>query len=358
MYIAILTNPTLISQKEDYDHQIEAQKNDATELHEDDLEALMQKSPLTLIKQAFISYDNQTEFLPSDENLYNLLQLGKFDLIINTAGKKTTGNQPVQHIGMLDLTKIPYSGSRMATIGLCKDKFLFKSLLRLNYIATAPFQKLKIFRGNIPKINPNLKFPLVVKFFYEGIHETQIPDQLVEKMDDLLKILENFAKKHVFSYVLIEEFIPGKKYYLPLLGNDINNNIRYLPMMEYDYPSVTTPKENIGAELPKPNISFLERTNPFVKRARDVAKKAYTFFNCCDYAMAVFLQDERNENLLLHELNPLTSLLPSGKLAMAADHIGESYTDLINEISFYTMLRYNMKIRGKYNKKFKDITRE
>lgn len=358
MYIAILTDSKLLALKEEYEKKKEKESESKNTEHIDEIESASKKSPLSIMKKAFESYDNQVEFLVPNENLFNLLTMGKFDLIVNTAGKIATNFQPAQYIGMLDITKIPFSGSKMATIGMCKDKALFKSLLRLNYIATNPFQKMKITSGVIPPIKERLKYPLVVKFFTEGIHEPSIPDKIAKDKQELQEVLENFAKKYEFSYVLLEEFVPGKKYYLPILGNDLNDNIRFLPMMEYHYPSLNAPEEIISAKVHTPEIQFLEITNPLVKRARDVAKKAYNFFNCRDYAMVVFLQDERNENLLLHEINPLTSLLPTSKLVQAADHIGESYEDIINEIVLYTMIRYKMKIRGKYSKKLKEITKE
>lgn len=358
MYIAILTDSKLIARKEEYEKKLESLDQEKMAEQFDETEKLYTESPLSVMKKALEAYDNQVEFLSPDENLYNLLHMGKFDLIVNTAGKLATNFQPAQYIGMLDITKIPFSGSKMTTIGLCKDKALFKQLLRLNYIATTPFQKMKISKENIPPIKSILKFPIVVKFFTEGIHEANISDSIAEDKQELQEILENIAKKYDFSYVLLEEYVPGKKYYLPVIGNDLNDNIRFLPMMEYDYPSAQSPKEIIGAKLPPAKVKFLEMTNPLVKRARDVAKKAFTFYNCRDYAMVVFLQDERNENLLLHEINPLTSLLPTGKILQAADHIGDTYAEILNEILLYTMIRYKMKIRGKYNKKFKEISKE
>ena len=41
--------------------------------------------------------------------------------------------------------------------------------------------------------------------------------------------------------------------------------------------------------------------------------------------------DKKNNNLLLHEINPITSILPDGKIFIAAEHLGISYTEFINE---------------------------
>jgi D-alanine-D-alanine ligase-like ATP-grasp enzyme len=356
MYIAVITNSELITEKKKFEDALEKRKEEDPEFKDDDIEVLKTESPLSALKYGLKSFDNQVEFLEANEKLLSLLQVGEFDLIINCTDKPSTQYKPAHYVALLELSKIPFCGSKMATIGNCKNKGLFKSLLRLNHIATAPFQKLKIQHGNIPKIKSSLKYPLVIKFFTEGIHEPNLPDKIARNKEELMEILEKHATKHEFSYILIEEFIRGEKYYLPILGNDLNENIRFLPMLQYTYPEAERLEDYIGKNLPKPKVEFVERTHPLVKRARDVATKAYQFFNCRDYAMAVFLQDERNKNLLLHELNPLTSLLPNGKLIQAANHIGMKYPEIINEIILYTLIRKEMKIRGKYNKLLKKIS--
>ena len=358
MYIAILTDPKLIQQMQEYETKSKQEKSEDSEELEDVNDDSFKNSPLFIMKKAIESYDNQVEFLSLDDNLYNLLQVGKFDLIINTADKLDSSYNPANYAGMFEISKIPYCASKMTAIGLVKDRSLFKSLLRLNHIATAPFQKIKFQPGKIPSIKTILKFPIVIKYYTEGIHNRDFPDQICHEKKELQAILENQSKKHEYSYALLEEYIPGKKYYLPIIGNELNENIRFLPMVEYTYPTVQDPTEKIGTISAKPEINFIERTNSIVKRARDVAVKASNFYNCRDYTMAVFLQDERNDNLLLHELNPLTSLLPNGKLNQSADHIGENYEELINEIILFTLLRYKLKIRGKYAKKLKDIMKE
>jgi D-alanine-D-alanine ligase-like ATP-grasp enzyme len=358
MFIAVICELNLITRKQVFEDSLEQRQKDDPNFQIRDIELLKKESPLHALKFALESYDNQVEFLAPNSKLQSLLEMGKFDLILNATNKESTNYLPAHYVALCELSGIPYCGSKMDAIGICKNKALFKSLLQLNHIATSPFEKIKIQHGKIPPNKNNRGYPQVVKSFTEGIHNSKIPDQIVNNASELQALLEMYAKKHEFSYVLVEEYIPGKKYYLPILGNDLNDNLRFLPMLEYTYADIADSKALVGRELPEPSISFLETTNPIFKRARFVAEKAYKFFNCRDYAMIVFLQDERNGNLLLHEINPITSLLITGKIAMSGDHIGIAYDELINDIVLYGLIRYELKIRGKYSKKLKQPVNE
>ncbi|TFH30133.1 MAG: hypothetical protein E4G98_02645, partial [Promethearchaeota archaeon] len=139
---------------------------------------------------------------------------------------------------------------------------------------------------------------------------------------------------------------------------DLNDDIHFLPAVEFQYPPELTNNERRKADNDKLEKSFLEITNPIVKRARKVAHKAYTFCHCRDLAMAVFLINEKTDNLLLHEINPITSILPASKMAMAAEHVGLSYSEMINDLILTALKRYDMKLSGKYGKREKTLQKE
>lgn len=313
---------------------------------------------LQILSDALEEYGNKVTFLSPNEQLLTKLLEGKFDFILNTADKVATKYQPAQYVGLFDLANIPYLGSRLDAIGICKNKALFKSILQLNFIATPKFQIYKMQSGQFPKIDKKLRYPLIVKFFYEGIHEVSLPDQLAKTPDDIDDQIKMASKKKKFSYAIIEEYIPSRKFYLPIFGNDLNDDIHFLPALEYIYPKDWTLEQRLQAKNEELETQFLEITNPIVKRARKVAHKAYTFCHCRDFAMAVFLIDEKTNNLLLHEINPITNLLPKGKMSLAAEHVGLSYREMINDLILTALKRYDMKLRGKYGRREKTLQKE
>ena len=381
MYIAVIADHDLIAEKK----KIEKRKNkdnkdskgssssastesspssessESEDLLEEDFEELSDTkttSPLIRLEEALRSYDNTVEFLYPDDKLFSLLQMGKFDLILNTTNKISTHMHPAQFVALFDIVGIPFVGSNMGAIYLCKYKALFKSLLKLNLIATPPFQILKIQGGKFPTIRKTFQFPVILKFFSEGIHLPKIQDQVVNTSAEAKVILTDYAKKHQFSSVLVEEFIIGRRLYLPLMGNDLNDSIHFLPALEYQYPTDISFDDQKALAYSDLEVKFLEMTDPIVSRARKVARKAYTFCNCRDYAMAVFFWDEKNNNLLLHELNPMSSLLPDSKFMTAAGYVGISYNDVVNDIILAALERYGIKIRSKYAKRLKKLSKE
>ncbi|MHA1585671.1 MAG: hypothetical protein ACTSWL_10480 [Promethearchaeota archaeon] len=364
MFIAIIVDAKLLEAKRKEESSQQAQNlesnnntGNANDLGIDMMGIDVEKafSPLTILERALETYDNKIEFLAADPDVLTFLRVGNFDLIINTTGKSSTQFHPAQFTGLFTISEIPFIGSGMDAINLCKNKILFKSLLKLNKIATPRFLKLQIQYGKFPKLKNNLNYPIVVKIFKESIHSQKNPDQIASNAEELGDILGRLAKKVKFADIILEEFIPGKIFYLPILGNDLTSNVRFLPMAQYKYRADLSGADLIGKKRPEPDIMFLDITDPIVKRARKILHSAYSLYNCRDYAMGVFFLNETTNNLLLHELNPITSLLPGGKLANAAENIGISYVELINDIVLNAMKRYGLKIRGKYAKRLKEL---
>ncbi|QEE15552.1 hypothetical protein DSAG12_01378 [Promethearchaeum syntrophicum] len=352
MKIAILSDPSLISQIESKEKA--KPKDSAEEIQEDD-----SQPPLAKLQEALIDYDNKISFIPLNQDLLAQLQKSSFDLVLNTTNKASTQNRPAQFIGLLDITRIPYCGSQMDSVTILKNKPLFKSLLQLNHIATPNFELIKIQEGNISNIKNKFNFPLILKFYHAGIHTKSISDKIIMNFKELKENLKSHLKKSKTYVALAEEYVRGRKIYLPILGNELNGNIHFLSAIE------TIPSSNeedlqarIQSNSNEDEKKFLETTDPLVKRARKIAIKAYNFFNCHDYAMFVFILDAKTNNLLLHEINPITSIFPDGKMNIAAEHLGISYNELINDIILSTLLRYDIKLKGDYAKRYKSLTKE
>ncbi len=348
MKIAVICDPKSIP-------QIEGKSAKKTIESEYDLQDNVTKTPLGALQEALKDFDNKVSFIPLNLDLLIHIKPNSYDLIIKARNVTSTKHQSAQFIGLLDLTEIPYCGSQIDAITICKNKPLFKSLLQLNYIATPKFQILKVQGGKIPNIRKDFKFPLILKFFKAGIHAQSILDKVITNSDEIYENLNIYLKKSKNYFVLLEEYIIGRKFYLPILGNELNGNIRFLPAIETVFSDEEDLQEKLLSNSNSLEKKFMEITNPLIKHARKMAIKAYNFFNCRDYAMAVFILDENTNNLLLHELNPLTSILPGGKISIAAEHLGISYSEILNDIILVTLLRYDIKLKGKYAKQLKNL---
>ena len=351
MKIAILSDPSLIS-------QIESKEGIKSKESTESIQNDDSRPPLFKLRDALIEFDNKVSFIALKFDNIAQLNQNSFDLILNTTNKISTQYLPAQYIGLLDLIRIPFCGSQMDSVSICKNKPFFKLLLKLITIATPNFELIKIQGGKIPNIKKKFKYPLILKFFHAGIHTDSISDKVIMNFNDLQENLKIHLKKSKNYLALAEEYIFGRKIYLPILGNELNENIHFLPAIE----SISSDDDNLQVKIQsnsnEDEKKFLETTDPLVKRARKIAIKAYNFFNCHDYAMFVFILDKNTNNLLLHEINPITSLFPDGKISIAAEHLGISYSELINDIILSTLLRYDLKLKGDYVKRFKSINKE
>jgi len=358
MKIAILSDPSLISQIESKEG-IKSKESKESKEPTDDITDDDSKPPLVRLQDALRDFENKISFIVPNLDTFAQLQQNSFDLILNTTNKITTRNRPAQFIGLLDLTRIPYCGSQMDSVSLCKNKPMFKSLLKLNNIATPNFKLIKIQGGKIPNIEKKFNYPLILKFYHAGIHTKSISDKVIMNLNELQENLKTHLKKSKNYVVLAEEYINGRKFYLPILGNELNGNIHFLPAIETaNFSKDDDLQARLQTNSNEEEKKFLEMTDPLVKHARKIAIRAYNFFNCHDYAMLVFILDKKTNNLLLHEINPITSLFPDGKIAIAAEHLGISYSEIINDIILSTLLRYDVKLKGKYAKRFKNMNKE
>jgi len=351
MKIAILSDPSIIS-------QIESKEGTKSKESTDNIEDDDSKPPIVKLQESLRDFDNKISFIALKMDELAQLQQNSFDLILNTTNKISTHYRPAQYIGLLDLTRIPFCGSQMDSVSICKNKPMFKSLLKLNTIATPNFELIKIQGGKIPNIQKKFNYPLILKFYHAGIHTNSISDKVIMNFNELQENLNTHLKKSKKYFALAEEYILGRKIYLPILGNELNENIHFLPAIETLSSDDDDLQAKIQSNSNEEKKKFLEITDPLVKRARKIAIKAYNFFNCHDYAMFVFILDKKTNNLLLHEINPLTSLFPDGKISIAAEHLGISYSEIINDIVLSTLLRYEVKLKGRYAKRLKNINKK
>jgi D-alanine-D-alanine ligase len=304
---------------------------------------------LTQIRKALEAYEHNVNFLAADKTLLSALGAEKYEMIVNMAGKVEMGFKPAQFVGFFDLMDIPYTGSGVDAISLCKNRPLFKPIMQNNLIPIPNYQVLKIYSKKLPKISTDIHYPVVVKIYQVGIHRNQAEDAVAMDEKDLNNKLSNIVKSLKYSYCMIEEFIFGRKIYVFLLGNDLTNDLMTLPVMEAKIPTEDAQTILKSISL-NPEMVELSAEDPIGKRAAKLAEQAFLYSNCRDMALATFLLDKSTGNLLLHEINPIPILLPGYVSARIAEAAGISYEEFLNRIMLTAMKRYDLKIPGKYSK--------
>jgi D-alanine-D-alanine ligase len=117
------------------------------------------------IRAALETDGHQTLFIQADNDLPYSLKEEKPDICFNIAEGLGGDAREAQVPALLEMLRIPYTGSRVLTNGISLDKTLTKRIWRDRRLPVAPFQE---FAAADESLRPELNFPLFVKPAREG----------------------------------------------------------------------------------------------------------------------------------------------------------------------------------------------
>lgn len=147
---------------------------------------------------------------------------------------------------LLDLTGIPYTGSGMLGSAMAMDKDIAKRLMRVAGIPTPEWLMAPVL---LEDIEDRIGFPCVVKPSKQG---STVGLTIVRRADDLEAAVQLAAKYD--DEVMLEAFIPGREFTVPVLGEDALPVGEIIPKNEiFDYESKYQPggaQEIFPADLP------------------------------------------------------------------------------------------------------------
>ena len=129
---------------------------------------------------------------------------------------------------LLELFRIPYTGSSALTLGLCQDKGKVKDILLSQGILTPRY---KIFDRKVNHIRGNI-FPIIVKPLHED-GSLGISKESVVFDDEALASRIQYVIEKYNQPALVEEFIEGRELNVGLL--ETNGKVGVLPISEIDY---------------------------------------------------------------------------------------------------------------------------
>ncbi len=229
--------------------------------------------------------------------------------------------------GLLELLKIPYTGSGVLSSSISMDKIYSKKIFEFEKIPTAPFidvisEKKCDLKKIISEACARIGFPVIVKPSREG---STIGIKIIESPKDLEDGL-NFALQYD-SRVLIEKFIKGRLLTVSMIGA----KPIALPMIEikskndfYDYEA----KYNSSATeyiTPAPVVeSMYEYINKISLKCHDVL--------CCSGISRVDLILGQDNIPYVLELNTMPGMTKTSLVPKAAAAAGLSFNALIEII--------------------------
>lgn len=310
------------------------------------------------IRAALETDGHQTCFLQADANLPYALKEVQPDICFNIAEGLGGDAREAQVPALLEMLRIPYTGSRVLTNGISLDKTLTKRIWRDRRLPVAPFQEFTI--GDEP-LRPELKFPLFVKPAREGtgmgVDTKAIVKNEKELRERALYIINTYQQP-----ALVETFLPGREFTVGIMGRvDAKLYSRHpewyekdgfhrFPVLELDSSRSVTPNvysqaskaKDVGEEGAPDYVCPADIDPELEKKLKHFALRAHQLLYALDVSRTdIRLDEEGNPRLM--EINTLPGLTPGySDLCLQAKAEGIRYEDLILEILYLGASRWGM----------------
>jgi D-alanine-D-alanine ligase len=153
--------------------------------------------------------------IEANEDAYERLRTSAIDFVFNIAEGIRGEDREAQIPAMLEMLGIPYTGSGPLTLALCLHKGKAKEILGWHGIPTPPFQVV----AHPEAVDCTaLTFPLIVKLLHEGSSMGLSYASVVETPEALAERIAAVTQRYA-QPVIIEAFIEGQEFTVPVLGN-------------------------------------------------------------------------------------------------------------------------------------------
>ena len=223
--------------------------------------------------------------------------------------------------GMLELMKIPYTGSGVLASALAMHKIMSKKFFLYESIPTPRFEVFQ--REEIKKDLPkkiSLPLPVIVKPAREG---STIGVSIVQKEEELGPALKEAGEYD--EEILVEEFMKGKEITVGILEDIPLPIIEIVPKSGfYDYHSKYTKGETqyiLPARISREKYLY----------AQEISLKAFQTLGCSGVARVDLMTDE-HENPFVIDVNTMPGMTETSLLPKAASYAGIPFEDLVERI--------------------------
>ena len=310
------------------------------------------------LRAAIETDGHQTVFIQADADLPYALREEGPDICFNIAEGLGGDAREAQVPALLEMLRIPYTGSRVLTNGISLDKTLTKRIWRDRRLPVAPFQE--FLAGDEP-LRSDLKFPLFVKPAREGtgmgVDMNAIVNNEKELRERAMYIINTYQQP-----ALVETFLPGREFTIGILGRPDaklysrhpewyeKDGFHRFPVLELDSSRSVTPlvysqaakSKDVGEEGAPGYVCPADIDPELDKKLKHFAWRAHLLLNALDVSRTdIRLDDEGNPRLL--EINTLPGLTPDYiDLCLQAKAEGIRYEDLILDILYLGASRWGM----------------
>ena len=270
-----------------------------------------------------------------NKNLYSELRKEKPDIVFNLCDSFEGPSTLEPSIpALLEILKVPYTGSGMFALSLCLNKARTKEILTYHNIPNARFQ---LFRDKNEKLKKELKFPLIVKPNTEdasiGIKRGCVVNNEKELRKKIEEVIEEYKQD-----VIVEEFIEGREFDVCVIGNE---KPVVLPISETVYKNYEKDEIKVcdyEAKWVKEDKHFNDVSSDYpakipkktAGKIEECAKKAYLLLGCKGHGR-IEIRLKGSTHYII-EVNPNPDLAPGGLFFDLAKLIGMEKRNVISKI--------------------------
>ncbi|MBI4769232.1 MAG: hypothetical protein HY784_02160 [Chloroflexi bacterium] len=326
----------------------------------DDLDS--EKTVKALV-EAIRASGHECEFLEGDITLYDTLRQFKPDICFNICEGHFGDAREAQVPAILEMLRVPYTGSRVLTLSLALDKPMTKRILHWHHLPTPGFQTFE--RANEP-LDDDLKFPLFVKPSREGTGMGVSLHSIVRTEAELREQVGHINRKYQ-QPALVEPYIEGREVTVGVVGNligpvarrlphnreapRVEAGLRFLPPMEVDlkpYEATDVVYSNRLKVALADQLTYLcpaPLDDDMVDELNWLAAAVFRVTGALDVSRVDFRLDANdNWKPYILEINPLPGLSPGiSDLVIEAAADGMGHTELVNLILDTALARYGLK---------------
>jgi D-alanine-D-alanine ligase len=302
------------------------------------------------------------EFLEGDQTLFESVQKYSPDICFNICEGHFGDAREAQVPAILEMLRIPYTGSKVLTLSLALDKPMTKRVLTYHDLPTPQFQ---VFERVDETLSADMFFPMFVKPSREGTGMGVSENSIVRDEKELREQVA-YIHQHYKQPALVEHYIEGREVTVGIIGNlvgpaarrlpddddaaRIQAGLRFLPPMEVNLnPFSNTDvvysnrlKVELAAELdylcPAPLDPLL------IDDLHWYTAAVFRVTGALDVSRVDFRLDiHDNLKPYILETNPLPGLAPGvSDLVIEGETEGINHTELVNLILETALIRYGM----------------
>lgn len=325
----------------------------------DDLDS--EKTVMALV-EAIRAGGHECEFLEGDVSLLDSVRKYQPDICFNICEGHFGDAREAQVPAILEMLRIPYTGSKVLTLALTLDKPMTKRVLTYHDLPTPPFQ---VFERVDEPLSSDMTFPMFVKPSREGTGMGVSVKSIVNNESELRDQVDYVLKRYKQT-ALVEKFIDGREVTVGIVGNlrgpvarrmpydedlpRIQAGLHFLPPMEVDLKPYL---ESDAVYSNRLKVALADQLNylcpaPLDKDLIDdlnwYAAAVFRVVGALDVSRVDFRLDANDGwKPYILEINPLPGLSPGiSDLVIEAEADGIGHTELVNNILNTALKRHGL----------------